>query len=187
MNVFIVILYLLSMTLIMAFSLVQFDLARRYSRFRKKSGRSTIRPPVSSDYPFVTIQLPVYNEKYVIARLLESVFDLDYPPDRFEIQVLDDSTDETTTIIRNFLKNNRNQEIRVFHLHRDERTGYKSGALQEGLESANGEFIAIFDADFIPEKDFLKKTIPCFRDQEILRNGVVHGRCHLAGRGRARS
>lgn len=173
MNVFIIILYLFSMTLIMVFSLVQFDLARRYSRFKKKSGQTIIKHPVSTDYPFVTIQLPVYNEKYVIARLLNSVFKLNYPPDRFEIQVLDDSTDETSMIIQKILNKQENKEIRVSYHHRDERTGYKSGALLEGLKLANGELIAIFDADFIPEKDFLEKTIPYFRDPEI---GLVQTR-----------
>ncbi len=168
-----IILYLMSMTLIMLFSLVQFDLARRYSRFKKKSNHAVQYTPETVDFPFITVQLPVYNEKYVISRLLESVLKLDYPPDRFEIQVLDDSTDETIDIIKNILENRENKNIKITYLHRDKRSGYKSGALLEGLEKTEGEFIAIFDADFIPGENFLKKTIPYFKDPEI---GLVQTR-----------
>lgn len=173
MNVLIILLYLISMTLIMVFSLVQFDLALRYSRIKKKSTQKPYLGPATENYPFITVQLPVYNEKYVIARLLEAVLKLDYPTDRFEIQVLDDSTDETVQIIKDTLDKQGNKEIQVSYLHRDERSGYKSGALLEGLEKAKGEYIAIFDADFIPEEDFLKKTIPYFKDPET---GLVQTR-----------
>lgn len=173
MNAIIVLLYLISMTLIMVFSLVQFDLALRYSRVKKKAAPDP--PPFSEtmNYPFITIQLPVYNEKYVIRRLLESVQKLDYPADRFEIQVLDDSTDDTVQIIKDLLEARENKEIQITYLHRNKRSGYKSGALLEGLEKAQGEYIAIFDADFIPENDFLTKTIPYFKDPEI---GLVQTR-----------
>jgi cellulose synthase/poly-beta-1,6-N-acetylglucosamine synthase-like glycosyltransferase len=173
MNVFLIILYSISMTLIMLYCLVQFDLALRYSRFKQKTVPAPINSTESPDYPFVTVQLPIYNEKYVVARLLKSVCQLDYPSDRFEIQILDDSTDDTTQIIKDLLENRANKEIQIDYIHREKRSGYKSGALLEGLKKAKGELISIFDADFIPERDFLIKTIPYFSDPEI---GLVQTR-----------
>lgn len=114
------------------------------------------------EYPTVTIQLPLYNERYVITRLIDAVVRLDYPKEKIEIQILDDSTDETTEIIDNHIKKYIEQGIDIKHIHRKNRTGYKAGALKEGLETAKGEFVAIFDADFIPRKKFLRRTIPYF-------------------------
>ncbi len=114
--------------------------------------------------PRVTVQLPIYNERYVIQRLIEAVVRLDYPRDRLEIQVLDDSTDETTAIARPLIDRYRQAGLDITLLHRVKRTGYKAGALKEGLEVARGEFIAIFDADFMPNPDFLTKTLPFFQD-----------------------
>jgi cellulose synthase/poly-beta-1,6-N-acetylglucosamine synthase-like glycosyltransferase len=119
------------------------------------------------ELPHVTVQLPVYNERYVIRRLIESVVRLNYPKDRLEIQVLDDSTDETTAIAAPLIQRFRRAGLDITLLQRVKRTGYKAGALKEGLEIARGEFIAIFDADFMPEPDFLIKTLPFFQDPAI--------------------
>ena len=127
-----------------------------------------------SDFePLVTIQLPVYNEKYVVERLIDAVSKLDYPKNKLEIQVLDDSTDETSEIILKKVEALSDSGLHIKFIHREHRTGYKAGALEHGLRLANGEFIAIFDADFIPEADFLKKTIAYFSDPSI---GVVQTR-----------
>lgn len=117
--------------------------------------------------PWVTVQLPIYNERYVIQRLIEAVVLLDYPRDRLEIQVLDDSTDETTAIATPLIERYRQAGFDITLLHRAKRTGYKAGALKEGLGVNRGEFIVIFDADFIPDPDFLMKTLPFFQDPSI--------------------
>jgi len=120
-----------------------------------------------NEYPLVTIQLPIYNEKYVAQRLIRAVCDMDYPKDRLEIQVLDDSTDETVDICRGIVGYYRAKGYDIMHIRRNSRKGYKAGALKEGLKSAKGEFIAIFDADFIPPPWFLKRVIPYFNDERI--------------------
>lgn len=117
--------------------------------------------------PFVTIQLPLYNEQYVVTRLIETIVRLDYPRDRFEIQVLDDSTDETTQIVRGLVDRYSAEGFSIGLHRRPDRTGYKAGALREGNKVACGEFIAIFDADFVPEPDFLRKTLPFLEDPGV--------------------
>ena len=117
--------------------------------------------------PFVTVQLPVYNEMYVVKRLIDAVARLDHPRDRFEIQVLDDSTDETRQIVTRAVARWASRGINIHHLHRKVRTGYKAGALAEGLRRARGELIAIFDADFVPPADFLTRVLPAFRDPGV--------------------
>lgn len=124
-------------------------------------------------FPLVTIQLPVYNEQYVIERLIRSVCDLDYPRDRLEVQILDDSTDETTEIAGRLVEEYRFRGYDIKLYHRENRVGYKAGALRFGLDRAKGEFIAIFDADFIPPIDFLKTTLPYFADERV---GLVQTR-----------
>jgi cellulose synthase/poly-beta-1,6-N-acetylglucosamine synthase-like glycosyltransferase len=124
-------------------------------------------------YPFVTIQLPLYNEKYVVERLIDNMVLMDYPRDRFEIHVLDDSTDETQDLVRAKVAYHQAQGINIEQIRRKERKGYKAGALKDGTEFAKGEFLAIFDADFLPRPDFLKKTIPHFEDPSV---GVVQTR-----------
>ncbi len=123
--------------------------------------------------PFVTIQLPVYNEMYVIKRLLNAVALLDYPKEFFEIQVLDDSTDETSRIALQHCNILQSQGFQVTYLHRTDRIGFKAGALEKGLKIARGDFIAVFDADFVPEKGFLRQTISYFDDPKI---GMVQTR-----------
>ena len=117
--------------------------------------------------PVVTIQLPLYNEMYVVDRLVESVCRIDYPRDLLEIQVLDDSTDETREIAELAVRRFAAQGIDIKYIHRTDRTGYKAGALEAGLQVARGEFIAIFDADFIPQPDFLTRTIQYFTDPKV--------------------
>ncbi|HZH01609.1 MAG TPA: cellulose synthase family protein [Flavisolibacter sp.] len=117
--------------------------------------------------PSVTIQLPIYNEVYVVERLLEAVAAIDYPKDKTEIQVLDDSTDETSDVIKEKVVCLRQKNIDVQHIKRANREGFKAGALKHGLSLANGELIAVFDADFLPPKDFLHKTLPYFTDEHI--------------------
>jgi cellulose synthase/poly-beta-1,6-N-acetylglucosamine synthase-like glycosyltransferase len=123
--------------------------------------------------PLVTIQLPIYNEKYVATRLINAVCSMDFPKERMEIQVLDDSDDETTGIIKALVDKYNKDGFNISAYHRVNRAGYKAGALKEGLNFAKGEFIAIFDADFIPQSDFLKKALCYFEDSKI---GLVQGR-----------
>jgi cellulose synthase/poly-beta-1,6-N-acetylglucosamine synthase-like glycosyltransferase len=135
-----------------------------WNRRRIREG-STPEPP--SDWPSVTVQLPLFNERYVARRLLEAVGRLDYPRDRLEIQVLDDSTDETAAIVAETASRLRARGLRVEHIHRRERLGFKAGALAAGLKEAQGEFVAVFDADAVPDRDFLRKTIPHFADAGV--------------------
>ncbi|HSF17805.1 MAG TPA: cellulose synthase family protein [Vicinamibacteria bacterium] len=123
--------------------------------------------------PKVTVQLPVFNELYVVERLIDSVCVLDYPRELLEIQVLDDSTDETAELARRRVAHHRERGVDIHHLHRSDRTGFKAGALKAGLEVARGELIAIFDADFVPPPDFLRQTVDFFVDTEV---GMVQAR-----------
>ncbi len=124
-------------------------------------------------WPFVTVQLPIYNEMYVVERLIDSVAAFDYPRNRFEIHILDDSTDETVQIVRRKVEEYRAKGMRIEQVRREKRQGFKAGALRDGMQYAHGEFIAIFDADFLPRPDFLKRTIPFFEDDNV---GVVQTR-----------
>ncbi len=133
-----------------------------------KRGRRADPPPMTaSAWPRVTVQLPIYNELYVAERLIEAAARLDYPRPLLEIQVLDDSTDETAALVRGAVERLRAQGLNIAHLHRAHRDGFKAGALGAGLARAHGEFLAIFDADFIPPRDFLKRTLPHFQDARI--------------------
>ncbi len=123
--------------------------------------------PVLKEWPAVTIQLPIFNEKYTVERLLRAVTKLDYPAERLQIQVLDDSTDDTVHLVRGLVEDYKSQGINIERLHRTDRKGYKAGALSEGLSSATGELIAIFDADFVPKPDWLQKTVPMFQNQKL--------------------
>jgi cellulose synthase/poly-beta-1,6-N-acetylglucosamine synthase-like glycosyltransferase len=127
----------------------------------------------------VTIQLPLYNEYYVVDRLINAICEIDYPKDKMEIQVLDDSTDETSQIVSDIVGEKKKLGIDITHIKRNSREGFKAGALKEGLKIAKGEFIAIFDADFIPHKDFIKKTLSFFSDEKV---GMVQTRWeHING------
>lgn len=124
-------------------------------------------------YPFVTVQLPIYNEMYVIERLIDAVAQFDYPRDRYEIHILDDSNDETLSIVAAKVAEYRAQGFNIEQVIRPVRQGFKAGALRDGMDQAKGEFMAIFDADFLPRKDFLSRTIPHFQDPTV---GVVQTR-----------
>ena len=124
-------------------------------------------PPDVSVWPLVTVQLPVYNERYVARRLLQAAANLDYPADRLEIQVLDDSTDDTKHIVAEMVQRLQAGGVDITHVHRAERTGFKAGALAAGLTKARGELVAIFDADFVPPRDFLRRTIPHFAESRV--------------------
>lgn len=150
--------YLVATALLAVYGLNSLVLTWLYLRHRREDAP---RPPLA-EMPAVTVQLPIYNEFYVVERLIDAVACLDYPRDRLQIQVLDDSTDETTAVARARVDFYRARGIDIELIHRAERTGFKAGALQHGLATARGEFIVIFDADFVPELDFLMKTIPYF-------------------------
>ncbi len=170
MSLVVVIIYSLALLLIFLFSLGQLNLTRHYLKSKKSPDPACKE---LTKFPHVTVQLPVYNELYVIERLIDAVVAFDYPKDKLEIQVLDDSTDETVSLIAEKVAELKKEGIDIVHVRRSDREGYKAGALKHGLEIAKGEFIPIFDADFIPKKDFLMKTIPYFEDENI---GVVQTR-----------
>ena len=115
----------------------------------------------------MTVQLPIYNEMYVVDRLIDAVCALDYPLDKLEIQVLDDSTDETREIVELAVRRQQARGFDISYVHRTDRTGYKAGALDAGLKLVKGEYIAIFDADFVPGADFLRQTVPYFNDGQV--------------------
>lgn len=148
--------------LIFYYSCVQMSLAVAYVRNRKKRKAEQIPTYNEATTPKVTVQLPMFNEMYVAERIIETVAEFDYPSDRFQIQVLDDSTDETKDIIAAKVAEVSARGINIQHIHRVDRTGYKAGALDAAMDRVEGEFIAIFDADFVPDKDFLKRTMPYF-------------------------
>jgi len=141
--------------------------------YRRNRGNDSKPGPPLDPLPVVTIQLPLYNEMYVADRLIDAVCRIDYPRDRLEIQVLDDSTDETRSIAERTIRRYAEQGVDIRYYHRSDRAGYKAGALEAGLKVARGEFIAIFDADFIPTSDFLTRALPYFSDSKI---GMVQAR-----------
>ena len=124
-------------------------------------------PQSLDEWPPVTVQLPIFNEKYTVERLLRAVTRLDYPADRLQIQVLDDSTDDTRDLLMRLVEYYKSQGINIDLIHREDRRGYKAGALNYGLRSATGSLIAIFDADFVPKPDWLKRTVPSFQNPEL--------------------
>ena len=168
-------LYFILLLFIFLYSVVAFYLTVVYLKSRaqpKKQGNLSVL--LESNYPIVTVQLPVYNEMYVIERLIDAVCQFDYPSHKLEIQVLDDSNDETVVIIANKVAEWQTKGVDIQYIRRDDRKGFKAGALDFGMKQCKGEFIAIFDADFVPEKDFLKKTIfPFVKNDKV---GVVQTR-----------
>src|SRR5436190_966659 len=117
--------------------------------------------------PPVTVQLPIYNEMYVAERLIDASCQMEYPAGKLQIQVLDDSTDETVDVARNKVAEWKARGVDIEYIHRSDRIGYKAGALDHGLKTATGEFIALFDADFVPQPDFLQKTVHYFTDEKV--------------------
>jgi cellulose synthase/poly-beta-1,6-N-acetylglucosamine synthase-like glycosyltransferase len=167
--------YFLALFILFVFGLHGFIMIFYYNKYRDNK-------PVPTDKikePLVTIQLPLFNEMYVVERLINSVCEIDYPKNKLEIQVLDDSTDETVNITARAVEQKKNEGFDIIHVRRTNREGFKAGALKEGLKTAKGEYIAIFDADFIPDKNFLRKTLSFFTDENI---GLVQTRWeHLNG------
>ncbi len=170
----IIIVYTISLLLIFMYALAQLNLLLNYLASKKaKDNSPTFDFSKPEEIPYVTIQLPVYNEMYVMERLLDNIAKIDYPSDKLEIQVLDDSTDETVASTRAHVEKLQATGLDIKHITRTDRSGFKAGALKEGLKIAKGEFIAIFDSDFLPETDWLKRTVPYFKDENI---GVVQTR-----------
>ena len=156
--------YFLVLVVLASYGIHRYVLVYTYFKYRH---RVPPTPPVPTEWPKVTIQLPIFNERYVIERLIETVAQFDYPRDRLEIQVLDDSTDETQQVAFHCVERHQQLGLPISYLHRTNREGFKAGALQEGLKSATGVFIAIFDADFLPPADFLVRTMPYFIDPKL--------------------
>ena len=168
--------YFLALGLLCVYGLHRYHLVYLRHRYRDRA------PPARTvrNWPAVTVQLPVYNERYVAPRLLEAIRNLDYPRERLEVQVLDDSTDDTPVLLEPAIARLRAEGFDIHVLHRTDRRGYKAGALAAGLEQAGGEFIAIFDADFCPPPDFLRRMLPYFTDDNI---GMVQARWGFLNRG----
>ncbi len=170
----IIFIYTFCLVLIFIYALAQLNLLINYLKYRNKEDNSLKFDFTNpNEIPFVTIQLPVFNELYVMKRLLKNIAKLEYPNDKIEFQVLDDSTDESVEITAKHVKILQEKGINIEHIRRTNRQGFKAGALKEGLKTAKGEFIAIFDADFLPKKDWLYQTVPYFKDDKI---GVVQTR-----------
>jgi len=165
--------YGLCLLLVFFYSVLQLSLAIAYVRNKRKKA-AVVKPVYDpATTPKVTIQLPMFNELYVAERIIETCAAFEYPADKLQIQVLDDSTDETKDVIANKVAEIAARGVNIQHIHRVDRTGYKAGALDAAMDRVEGEFIAIFDADFIPDPDFLIKTMPYFGDSNV---GVVQTR-----------
>ena len=165
-TIFFIIIYSVCSVLIFFFSLIQLDLFLNYKKSKTKA--KDIILTKFENLPFVTVQLPIYNEQNVIKRLLDAVVNMDYPSDKIEIQILDDSDDNSTIYVKNLISKLKSEtNLKINHIIRKNRDGFKAGALKYGLKLAKGNYIAIFDADFIPRSTWLKKTICGFKDPKI--------------------
>jgi cellulose synthase/poly-beta-1,6-N-acetylglucosamine synthase-like glycosyltransferase len=163
--------YFVVLILLASYGIHRYTLVYLYYRNKKNQ---TIEPAEKfSELPRVTVQLPIFNEQFVVDRLLQAVCRLDYPREKLEVQVLDDSTDETVVVARELVEHYAAQGYPITYIHRTNREGFKAGALHEGMKSATGEFITIFDADFVPPPDFLQRTIHHFSVENI---GMVQTR-----------
>lgn len=169
-SIVLLVIYGAALFYILIYSLFQLTLVVSYIRRDKEKDGSS----VSKYVPMVTVQLPIYNEKYVIERLIDAVCAFDWPRDKMQIQILDDSTDNTVDVVADKVEFLKNSGVNIQQVKRKDRVGFKAGALKHGLETSSGEFIAIFDADFIPEPSFLKQTICCFENNPGM--GVVQSR-----------
>lgn len=171
----IVIVYSLAIVFMFLYALAELSLLINYLSAKKqaKAIPKLNLDTLKNSYPMVTIQLPVYNELYVMEALLENIAKIDYPKDKLEIQVLDDSTDESYDLTKEHVEKLQHTGLDIKHIHRVNRQGFKAGALKEGLSIAKGEYIAIFDADFLPNKDWLLQTLPYFSNEKI---GVIQTR-----------
>ncbi len=170
-------LYFLTLVILAIMGFHRYVMVFLYFKHRERKAGPA---PLPATLPRVTLQLPIFNEMYVIDRLLESVAQIRYPRELLEVQVLDDSTDETTLIAARAVEHYRSLGLDIHYLHRSDRTGYKAGALDAGLRSATGEFVLIFDADFVAPPDILEKTIGHFQDPKV---GMVQARWGHINRG----
>jgi len=162
--------YFLSLSILFIFGLHGFIMLYYHKKYKAVQHKPI---PDFECRDVVTIQLPLYNELYVVERLIDAVCAIDYPKDKLEIQVLDDSTDETVEVAAKIVEEKKKLGFDISYINRKNRKGYKAGALKEGLAIAKGKYIAIFDADFIPRKNFLKKTLSFFSDKNV---GMVQTR-----------
>lgn len=169
----ILIIYGSCLVLVFFYSILQLSLSIAYSKNRKKKAAEKPLPFDPAKAPKVTVQLPMFNELYVAERMIDVAAAFDYPADKLEIQVLDDSTDETKDVVAKKVAEVAATGVNIKHIHRVDRTGYKAGALDAAMDKVEGDFIAIFDADFVPDADFLQKTMPYFEDEKV---GVVQTR-----------
>jgi len=167
----VVVLYISAIAGLALFGAHRYFLLALYLRHRRRLPREPRAGRARE--PRVTVQLPIYNERHVVERLIRAVAAFDYPADRLEIQVLDDSTDDTPAIVTSLVAELRATGVDIHHLHRPRRAGFKAGALAAGMRSARGELLAIFDADFLPQKSFLRRAIVHFADPEV---GMVQAR-----------
>jgi len=168
MEIILIFIYGLALSFIFLYSIVQINLVFNYLIKRKK--KEVVNQLKEEELPFVTIQLPLYNELYVVERLIDNITKFDYPKDKFEIQLLDDSNDETIQIVANKVAEYKALGFNIYQHQRDNRVGFKAGALADGMKIVKGEFIAIFDADFLPKPEFLRQTLPHFQNEKV---GVV--------------
>jgi cellulose synthase/poly-beta-1,6-N-acetylglucosamine synthase-like glycosyltransferase len=168
----ILVLYFFVLSILAIYGWHRYYLVYLYMKNREHDPGRALPPPLA-ELPRVTIQLPIYNEMYVADRLIDTVCEMDYPRELLEIQVLDDSTDETKEIAELAARRHAARGFDITYQHRVDRTGFKAGALEAGLKLAKGQFIAIFDADFVPPKDFLRRTLPYFTSDKI---GMVQAR-----------
>ena len=165
--------YCITTLFIFCYTLLQFHLTVAYITLKKKKGNTKENISVDEKEVFVTVQLPLYNEPYVTERLVNAVCAFDYPTNLLEIQILDDSSDETIEIADALSLKWQKLGLDIKVIRREDRSGFKAGALKYGLEKAKGDYIAIFDADFIPSSDFLKKTVPVLNQNDV---GMVQTR-----------
>ena len=170
MEVAIIVLYLAVLSILGVYGFHRAHLVYLFWRHRNQR----VDPPAKFEQlPHVTIQLPMFNELYVAERLLESISQIDYPMDKLELQVLDDSIDETVDIVARKVAELRERGFDITHIHRTDRTGFKAGALEQGMKVAKGEFLMVFDADFVPSKDIVNRLIHHFTDPKV---GMVQAR-----------
>ena len=173
-QVLLITVYGLCLLLLLGFSLTQWQLTRLARRVY--AAPVPTAPPAPAEWPLVTVQLPLYNEQFVVERLIDACAALDYPAGRLHVQVLDDSTDETVALAAARVRHHAARGLHITHERRAERTGFKAGALAHGLMCTEGELVAIFDADFLPGPDFLRRTVPHFFGPDSARTGVVQTR-----------
>lgn len=172
METVIIVLYLIALTILGIYGAHRSHLLMLYLKHRKNTPKP-LREFEEDELPTVTIQLPMFNEMYVVDRLLDGITAIDYPKEKVQIQVLDDSTDETVQIAKAKVDELLEKGWDVEYRHRTDRTGFKAGALEEGLETAKGELIMVFDADFVPTPGVLRKLVDHFTDPKV---GMVQAR-----------